>query len=421
MKGIQNQLGKPTENVLSENKAKLQHKSFHGEHEQILFNLTSSITGKFIIVEAQRSVKVLDQLIQDIEFCLYLDAEFIARFQVGKYSKDQKLQITEETIKLLQLQAELEQKFKVYANFNIMITQGEEFDESKKQESEKLEHLLQENFKNLLRRMQRCPKDFEILKGIKRNLNIELSEYLYGIKCLKILFLKELSITQAEKNIQIQQFQNIKSKVEEQEKVKRQLEQDLYNLKQQNSINTDVMKAEIEKLKQALQKLKNEKKQQVNSLQDQLKSQYNILEKSQQTKIDQLQAELQGLRSKFIKLRDENAQEETKLKRLNIIQDQALQEGVQNYDIMMEETIQKFNNLQKECQHIEQQLRDRKQYFLIVDAQKRKEKELEEEFKKKKDAHYLQQSQKTEAAKHIQLFFKSYQTSQKKPIKLKQG
>ncbi|CAD8164427.1 unnamed protein product [Paramecium pentaurelia] len=420
MKGMQNQSGKSTETGFTENKVKFQHKSFQDAHLKILSNLESSIIGKSIIVEAQRIIKVLDQLIQDIEYCLYLDTDFITRFQISKFQKDEKLQLTEDTIKILQKQADLEQKFKLYANLNTAISQGEEIEESKRVESERLEHLLQENFKNLLRRMQHNPKEFEILKSMKKNLNIELSDYLHGVKCLRILILKQLSITQAEKNIQIQQFQNIQSKIEEQEKTKLYLEQDLFKLKQQNSVNIEEMKQQIEKLKQELQILKIQKQQNADSMKNQIKSQYEKLDKNQQTKIDQLQTELQVLRSRFIKLRDENTQEEIKLKRLKQIQDQGQIDGVQNYDLMMEESTTKLNQLQQDRSKIEQQLRDRKSYFLIVDAQKRQEKDLEEKFNRIKDAHYIEKEKKTEAAKHIQGFFKQYQTLTKKPNKPRQ-
>lgn len=56
-------------------------------------------------------------------------------------------------MKLLQSQAEIEQKYRPYANLDTALNQGEEIDETKKMESERLENLLQENFKNLLRRL----------------------------------------------------------------------------------------------------------------------------------------------------------------------------------------------------------------------------------------------------------------------------
>ncbi|CAD8160795.1 unnamed protein product [Paramecium octaurelia] len=420
MKGMQNLSGKSTETGFVDNKIKIQHKSFQEGHLEILQNLTASIVGKSIIVEAQRIVKVLDQLIEDIEYCIYLDTELITRFSISKFQKDEKLQLTEETIKILQRQAELEQKFRQYANLQTAIGQGEEMEESKKVESDRLEQALQENFKILRRRMQHIPKEFEILKSMKKNVNNELNDYLHGVKCLRTLMLKKLSITQAEKSIQIKQFENIKSNIEEQEKTKLYLEQDLYKLKQQNSRNLEEMKEQAEKLKQGLNNLKIEKQQNTDSIKNQIKSQFQYLEKNQQTKINELQTELQILKQKFNKLKDENTQEETKLKRIKQIQEQGLTDGVQNYDLVMEESSQKLQELQQECSEIEQQLRDRKSYFAIVDSQKRQEQELEEKFKKLKGAHYIEKEKKMEAAKHIQGFFKSYQSSIKKPNKPKQ-
>ncbi|CAD8133984.1 unnamed protein product [Paramecium pentaurelia] len=417
MKGAHKQFAKTMETSLGENRVKQQQRSLQEGHQEIIKNLMSTIIGKPTIVEAQRVLRVLDQLIQNLEYCLYLDTEFIGRFQTGKFLKDAKQPLTEETMKLLQSQAEIEQKYRPYANLDTALNQGEEIDETKKMESERLENLLQENFKNLLRRLQHCPKDYDIIKGMKTNINTEMSDLLHCVKCIKIVMLKKLSTAQEEQNSHVKQLEDLKSKIAGQEKTKSQLEQELQKIRQERTANMNKMKEEIEKLKQSIAEVKANKQKRQDQLAKEIQTKYEGLEKDHKTKEDKLQAELQAQRARFIKMKDENTQEEATLKRRKQVQDQSLSEAIQIYDQMMEEYMKNLTDLQSECASIEKQLKDRQEYFKAVDSEKGRERQLEEEFRRLKELHQIELEKKSEAAKHIQAFLQQVKKPSKKPKK----
>lgn len=70
---------KQTDGHMAESR-KPQQKSLQENHQEILSNLMSTIIGKPTIVEAQRILKVMDQLVANLETFLYLDVELIGRF-----------------------------------------------------------------------------------------------------------------------------------------------------------------------------------------------------------------------------------------------------------------------------------------------------------------------------------------------------
>jgi len=85
----------------------------------MLNNIMSTNMGKPTIVEAQRILQILDKLVANLETFIYLDAEFISKFNdltKGKLSKDLVNQLAQETLELLVKQAELEFKIRPYAN-----------------------------------------------------------------------------------------------------------------------------------------------------------------------------------------------------------------------------------------------------------------------------------------------------------------
>ncbi|CAD8050566.1 unnamed protein product [Paramecium sonneborni] len=202
-----------------------------------------------------------------------------------------------------------------------------------------------------------------------------------------------------------------------QEKTKSQLEQELQKIRQERTANMNKMKEEIEKLKQAIAEVKANKQKRQDQLAKEIQTKYEALEKDHKTKEDKLAAELQAQRARFIKMKDENTQEEATLKRRKQVQDQSLSEAIQNYDQMMEEFMKNLTDLQSECASTEKQLRDRQEYFKAVDSEKGRERKLEEEFRRLKELHQIELEKKSEAAKHIQAFLQQVKKPSKKPKK----
>lgn len=91
-------------------------------------------------------------------------------------------------------------KLVIFTNYIFLVKEGEEVDEQKKIESERLEKLLSENFKNLLRRIQGTQQDFDIIKQLKSNVNAELNDLVHCVKCMRIIMLKKLSTAAEEED-----------------------------------------------------------------------------------------------------------------------------------------------------------------------------------------------------------------------------
>jgi len=110
---------KPTQDVQNEHLYKSRvYRSILETHAQIIKNIKSSSTIKPTIVDAQRVLKVFDELYQRINIFIYLDSEFVSKFldiSKGRLPKDIVKKMSEETKTLLAHQAEIEAKFKPYA------------------------------------------------------------------------------------------------------------------------------------------------------------------------------------------------------------------------------------------------------------------------------------------------------------------
>ncbi|KAM3142601.1 hypothetical protein pb186bvf_005260 [Paramecium bursaria] len=412
-KPFQKNFTKTMEQGMGETRKPIQ-RSLQENHQEILNNLMSTIVGKPTIVEAQRVLKVIDQLILNLETFMYLDADLVQRFYSGKFQKDIIQNLTEETLQLLQKQAEIEQKFKFYVNLDQVNKEGEEIDEAKKQESERLEKLLQENFRNLIRRIQHSPKDLEILRLLKSNLNPELNDLVHCVKCIRIVMLKKLSTAEEEQRNHVAQLEDLKQKISSYEKTKNQCEQDLQKLRSERAIKTNEKKEEIERLKSAIAEVKATKVKRQTMLKDDTNTKLGVLEKDHKSKEDKLGTEFDLLKKRFQKMKEENAVEETGLKRKKAAQDQAYFESIQLYDQTMEQGMARLQELQQECADIEKDLKDKQNYFRAVDSEKAREREIEEEFKRKRELHQINLDKKVEAAKHIQYFLNQVKKPSKK-------
>lgn len=125
---------------------KITQKSIQTVHQEILKNIESTNIGKPTIVEAQRILRIIEHLYENLNRFIYLDADFISRFleaHKAKLSKELYNKLSDKCRDLLTKQAELESK---YRPFLARSPEEQQLDEEKQKELENLQKDLTDNF-----------------------------------------------------------------------------------------------------------------------------------------------------------------------------------------------------------------------------------------------------------------------------------
>lgn len=141
---------------------------------EIINNLKQTI-GKPTIVEAQRTLKVLEKLIDRISIFLNLDTDFVVKF--NEINNPQKLKLNKALIQelpnglldIIVKEAKMELEFKTQASIEQQERDGEIIEEEKKQEYLRIKKDMEYNFKSLLRTLEKSQNEVEILKSLKSN------------------------------------------------------------------------------------------------------------------------------------------------------------------------------------------------------------------------------------------------------------
>jgi hypothetical protein len=141
---------------------------------EIINNLKQTL-GKPTIVEAQRTLKILEKLIERINIFLNLDTDFVLKFnevhnaQKLKLNKTLIQQLSHDVLELIIKEAKLEQEFKTLAVIEGQLKENENVEEEKVQEYQRCKKDMEYNFRSLLRSLEKSPNDIEILKSLKAN------------------------------------------------------------------------------------------------------------------------------------------------------------------------------------------------------------------------------------------------------------
>ncbi len=170
--------------------SKRQAKSLMEQHAEILKNIMSQQIGKPTQVEAQRILKIMDALLQNMQVFVYLDQEFVQKCgDPQKYRLPRELfgQLSDRARELLAHQAELESKLRPLAQqldpAQKTDAEGEQVDEQKKLQAETLFKEMQDNFMNLVRWLKDNPSDLDIIKHLRPNINSELADLVHCLQC----------------------------------------------------------------------------------------------------------------------------------------------------------------------------------------------------------------------------------------------
>ena len=169
-------------------------------NNEIINNLKQTLS-KPTIVEAQRTLKIMEKLIDRVGLFLYLDSEFLIKFneinnpQKLKLNKTLIQELSPEVLELVVREARMEIEFKSFASVEQQLKDGEVVEEEKIKEYERAKKDMAYSFKSLLRALEKRPQDVEILKNLKMNAvpNTEATNIHEALFNYKIIMQKTLA------------------------------------------------------------------------------------------------------------------------------------------------------------------------------------------------------------------------------------
>ena len=141
---------------------------------EIINNLKQTL-GKPTIVQAQRTLKILEKLIERINIFLNLDSDFIIKFNEisnpakCKLNKALVQELSPAVLDLIVKEAKLEVEFKGLAVIEQQLRDAENIEEEKVQEYNRVKKDMEYNFRSLVRALEKHTNDVQVLKSLKQN------------------------------------------------------------------------------------------------------------------------------------------------------------------------------------------------------------------------------------------------------------
>ena len=129
---------------------------------EIINNLKQTLS-KPTIVEAQRTLKIMERLIDRISIFMNLDTDFVIKFNEinnpakFKFNKTLIQDLNPEVLEAIIKQAKMESEFRVFAGLEQQIKDNEFVEEEKLREYERTRKDLAYTFKTLLRTIEKHP------------------------------------------------------------------------------------------------------------------------------------------------------------------------------------------------------------------------------------------------------------------------
>ncbi len=224
--------------------------------------------SKPTIVEAQRVLRIIDKLIENVGLLLYLDNDFIMKFneignqQRSKINKTIFSSMSKEAQALLIRQAKFELEYKPYANMELS---ADGMEEEKRAEAERLKKDMETNFRQLLRCLASNGEDFRLLRELKPSTSINSDMVLIHecLQCYKYMLQKKLATAADEEETHQRQLDELRDKIDSLEKSKATNEQELQKLHEERVKFNQEKKSEIEKLRSQIEEIKSKKKKSI--------------------------------------------------------------------------------------------------------------------------------------------------------------
>lgn len=204
-------------------------------NNEIINNLKQTLS-KPTIVEAQRTLKIMEKLIERIAIFLNLDNEFIMKFSDEKKSKINKTlfeSISPEVRTALINQAKMESEFRLYMPYEDQI-KNNELEEEKIKEYERAKKDIAYTFKTLIRAIEKHPEDLEIIKSLRMNSNpnSDVANVHEALSNYKIIMQKTLATAAEEDESHTRLIIELTSKIQSLEKTRANCDRELKKLQE---------------------------------------------------------------------------------------------------------------------------------------------------------------------------------------------
>jgi hypothetical protein len=395
-------------------------------NNEIINNLKQTL-GKPTIVEAQRTLKILEKVIDRIAIFLNLDSDFLVKF--NEINNPQKLKLNKTLIQelspgvldLVVKEAKMEIEFKTHALIEQQEREGEIIEDEKKQEYLRIKKDMEYNFRSLVRALERHPQDMDILKSLKSNSapNFEGASIYESLSNYKIIMQKMLATAAEEEDSHAQMIKELETKIDSLEKTKANCEGDLLKLRQERAKHTEDKKEEIDKLKSQIREVKNYKEKEIEKISKENKQLHDGLVKDHRSREDKLKAEINTEKGKLQKLRDENLKLENKSKGEKTTNEGQLIDLINTYDKEMFTLTNAKTDAQKELKRVSDELNNLKRHFAEIEEERKREEAIIEADRQRREKWELMERRKGEAATKIKEAYRLFKLKSKKKKKKK--
>ena len=186
-----------TKRVIKPSKATVQKQIQSQQDAKIQELITGATTNMPLNEEVQRILSILDEAIEKAKIAQFLDSEFFDladKSLEGIVSKEWITQLSSSAQQLIKKEIELEQKITPMLGKRPDSTNGESFSITSVQNVGEPASIAAKNYRNLIREVQKSPKDLEIIRRLKEGLGRDETQWMINyLKGIRLLVFKRLN------------------------------------------------------------------------------------------------------------------------------------------------------------------------------------------------------------------------------------
>jgi hypothetical protein len=436
MGNIRDQRTDDTQAQANAQKASAKQKTKEHQKELTLSILNAYSAIKPTIVQAQRMVKIIESLCEQINVAKYLNYKFVKNFadddalENSELDRDLVSQLSQNsTFKYLRLlsqdviqvvklkggedavsEAEDDESGGSSQNSDSDEEQDNSEEDLRKAEQEKSKKLiadLQEHiasvFRSLVKDLLHKKKDFEIIKLLNKTAN-ESEMYIDvvdSLTSLRAIYLKKLSTGSDEERAHVSLLNELGGKIEAHEGVKKQKQDDLTRLKLDRAKTNAQKNEEINKLKKELEEVKTRESDKTADLKRKSEEKLALNDKNHAQTAAKLEEVSKKGKKELEEKKKQNTETENILKKKKVNAENRLENSIKDYDREMEAYTDELKRLDEEFRAEKKKLDDLEEEYRKIRHAKEVNKKLESEWEIKLQQFEIEENRKRDAAKYI--------------------
>jgi len=434
--------------------AKQKNKDHQKELTQALLNAYSAI--KPTIVQAQRIVKIIDSLCEQIVVAKYLNYKFVKHFvdeealqnseldldlvaQLSQNSTFKYLrELSHDVIEVVKLKGGEDHVSEAEEDESGGSSQNSDSDEEQDNSEEDQRKVIEEQnerdianyqehiasvFRSLVKDLLHKKKDFEIIKNLNKTTN-DSEMYVDVVDCLtslRAIYLKKLSTLSDEERTHVSLLNELGGKIEAHEAVRKQKQDDLTRLKLDRAKTNAQKNEEINKLKKELEEVKTRESEKTEDLKKKSEEKLALNDKNHAQTAAKLEEVLKKAKKELEEKKKteywyRNYSQEEKVNAEN-----RLENSIKDYDQQMEMNTEELKRLQEHFETEKGKLDDLEEDYRKIRHAKEVNKKLEDEWAVKLQQFEIEENRKRDAAKYIVDMWAGWKERKKKKKKKRGG